>query len=115
MKKALFLSLITGLIILFAACSNFDSQKKNSDSLPKELLSKGEEYSIVAVGKDIDHPEKIKGLEKVRYFSSVKAVNSQYPDLKIKDTPYFIVFDDKKSVLKTSKQDKAIKFIEDNY
>ncbi|MDP1443311.1 hypothetical protein [Priestia megaterium] len=115
MKKVLFLSLLTGLIILFAACSNSDSKEKNSDSFPKELLSKGKEYSIVAVGKDIDHPEEIKGLEKVRYFSSVKGVNSQYPDLKVKDTPYFIVFNDKKSVLKTSKQDKAIKFIEDNY
>jgi len=115
MKKALFLSLITALIILCAACSSFNSKEKNSNSLPKELLSEEGEYSMVAVGEDIDHPETISGLEKVRYFSTLKGANNQYPNLKIKDTPYFIVFNDTKIVLKTSKKDKAIKFIKDNY
>jgi len=103
------------LFILCTACSNVTWKKQYATSLPRELLSDGKEYSILAVGEDIDHPEEIMGLKQVRYFSSLKGVKNQYPELKVKESPFFIVFNDKEAVLRTSKLNKALEFIEENY
>ncbi|KNH24093.1 hypothetical protein ACS78_07445 [Priestia megaterium] len=115
MKKWLYLPFILSLVILCAACSSLIWKKQYADSPPKELLSDGEEYSILAVGEDIDHPEEIMGLKQVRYFSSLKEVKNQYPDLKIEGSPFFIIFNDKEIVLRTSELNKAIRFVEENY
>ncbi|MGE7307585.1 hypothetical protein ACQKJG_27535 [Priestia megaterium] len=115
MKKWSCLVLIICLFILCTACSNVTWKKQYATSLPRELLSDGKEYSILAVGEDIDHPEKIMGLKQVRYFSSLKGVKNQYPELKVKESPFFIVFNDKEAVLRTSKLNKALEFIEENY
>ncbi|MEW4229705.1 hypothetical protein ACOSZH_02730 [Priestia megaterium] len=115
MKKGLSLSFILFLIILCAACSSLTWKKQYVDSPPKELLSDGEEYSILAVGEDIDHFEEISGLKQVRYFSSLEEAKNQYPDLKIEDSPFFIIFNDKEVVLRTSELNKAIRFVEENY
>jgi hypothetical protein len=69
----------------------------------------------LAVGEDIDHPEEIMGLNQVRYFSSLKEVKNQYPDLKVEGSPFFIIFNDKEVVLRTSELNKAIRFGEENY
>ena len=115
MKKCSCLFFIVCLFILCTACSNVASKEQYASSLPRELLSDGKEYSILAVGEDIDHPEEIMGLKQVRYFSSLKGVKNQYPELMIKESPFFIVFNDKEAVLRTSKLNKALEFIEANY
>lgn len=55
------------------------------------------------------------GLNQVRYFSSLKEVKNQYPDLKVEGSPFFIIFNDKEVVLRTSELNKAIRFGEENY
>ncbi|MGW9103392.1 hypothetical protein ACWGPZ_31610 [Priestia megaterium] len=114
MRKCSCLFFIVCLFMLCTACSNV-TKKQYATSLPRELLSDGKEYSILAVGEDIDHPEEIMGLKQVRYFSSLKGVKNQYPELKVKESPFFIVFNDKEAVLRTSKLNKALEFIEKNY
>ncbi|MGG0482471.1 hypothetical protein ABEY65_03650 [Priestia aryabhattai] len=103
------------LFTLCAACSNITWKKQYETSLPRELLADGEDYSMLAVGKDIDHSEEIIGLKKVRYFSSLDQVKEEYPDLKIKKSPFFIVFNDKEVVFRTSNLDKALLFIKEKY
>lgn len=115
MKKWLSILFILCLLTLCAACSNITWKKQYATSLPRELLSEGNEYSILAVGKSINHSEDIRGLKKVKYLSSLDQVKEEYPDLSIKESPFFIVFNDKEIVLRTSSLDKALLFIKENY
>ncbi|MEH7359216.1 hypothetical protein [Priestia megaterium] len=115
MKKWFSIFLVICLFTLCAACSNITWKKEYSTSLPRELLSEGDEYSILAVGKEINHPEDIRGLKKVKYLSSLDQAKKEYPDLNIKESPFFIVFNNKEIVLRTSSVDKALLFIKENY
>ncbi|MCQ9285145.1 hypothetical protein NQ129_25595 [Priestia aryabhattai] len=115
MKKWLSILFIICLCALCAACSNVTWKKQYATSLPRELLSEGDEYSVLAVGKSIDHSEDIVGLKKFKYLSSLDQVKEEYPDLGIKESPFFIVFNDKEIVLRTSSLDKALLFIKENY
>ncbi|GAB1763530.1 hypothetical protein C1N83_27705 (plasmid) [Priestia aryabhattai] len=115
MKKWLSILFIICLFTLCAACSNVTWKKQYETSLPRELLSEGDEYSVLAVGKSIDHSEDIVGLKKVKYLSSLDQVKEEYPDLGIKESPFFIVYNDKEIVLRTSSLDKALLFIKENY
>ncbi|WP_407545311.1 hypothetical protein [Priestia sp. HNGD-A6] len=115
MKKWLSILFIICLFTLCAACSNVTWKKQYATSLPRELLSEGDEYSVLAVGKSIDHSEDIVGLKKVKYLSPLDQVKEEYPDLGIKESPFFIVFNDKEIVLRTSSLDKALLFIKENY
>ncbi|NGY93990.1 hypothetical protein F3K44_32360 [Bacillus megaterium] len=49
-------------------CSNVTWKKQYETSLPRELLSEGDEYSVLAVGKSIDHSEDIVGLKRLNIF-----------------------------------------------
>ncbi|QSX24239.1 hypothetical protein [Priestia megaterium] len=49
MRKWLCLSFMTLIIILCAACSDLTWKKEYASSISKELLSEGEEYSILVV------------------------------------------------------------------
>ncbi|GAB1805930.1 hypothetical protein [Priestia megaterium] len=115
MKKVVILTFYS--IFSYSMCSmfKFNLEKQYADSPPRELFSDGEEYSILAVGEDIDHSEEIMGLNQVRYFSSLEEVKNQYPDLKVEGSPFFIIFNDKEVVLRTSELNKAIRFVEENY
>lgn len=68
MKKWLSILFIICLFTLCAACSNVTWKKQYETSLPRELLSEGDEYSVLAVGKSIDHSEDIVGLKRLNIF-----------------------------------------------
>ncbi|NGY93941.1 hypothetical protein F3K44_31980 [Bacillus megaterium] len=90
MKKWLSILFIICLFTLCATCSNVTWKKQYETSLPRELLSEGDEYSVLAVGKSIDHSEDIVGLKKVKYLSSLDQVKEEYPDLDIKESPFLL-------------------------
>ncbi|MFS8602531.1 hypothetical protein LRO89_07990 [Priestia megaterium] len=109
MKKSLiYLFSIVVIILMVSGCSY---KKEYANEYPKELLSDGNGYSVLAVGKEIKNPENIDGIKKVRYYKSTKEAKEEYPKLEIKNAPYFMVFNKEKVVYKTDEYNKMINFV----
>ncbi|MCM3544383.1 hypothetical protein [Priestia megaterium] len=51
----------------------------------------------------------------ISFLSVLEEVKNQYPDLKVEGSPFFIIFNDKEVVLRTSELNKAIRFVKENY
>lgn len=82
----------------------------------KEFLADEKGYfSIFEIGYKISDEEFAKrgidNLQQIRYESSLRSAKETVPSIKTTQTPYFIIFDDKKIVLETHHPDEVFRFL----
>lgn len=117
MKKFIFFSLLISLLIAMVSCS--ESEKDQYAKNYPELLPNQEgEFLLHSIGDKITLKELKKenniDISGVRYTPSLETMNEEYPQLKLKKAPAYVLFDINGLVYKTYDCDKLIKFLKEN-
>lgn len=104
------LSVIIGIICIILTGCNADDLKL------KELTSdKKGTYALYVVGDELDGSELgeqgIKNINFIMNAASLEIAQQEYPFLKIKKTPEYLVFDHKELQYRTSDFDNLVEFL----
>ncbi len=84
------------------------------DDVPKELLAKEkDQYSVLTIGEKLTVTGRISKVYKNLQIPSLKEAQNDFPTLQLNTSPLFLVFDNKRIVLKTEDVRELLNFIDE--